>query len=90
MSNSVQFGAYTEGYNAGLEAGKLKWISVDERLPDVGTVKNGAKGWLVWDGDREYFTREHPANWNMIGEYDDGTPIESSKVIKWFDSPPAQ
>lgn len=67
------------------------WILVSERLPDVGPVKPGDKGWLVSDGEREYYTTVHPGWWNLTGEYDDGTKItehEAPKVVKWLDAPP--
>ena len=41
-----------------------KWISVNDRLPEVGRQKSHKLKWLVFDGEQIYIESLHPDWWN--------------------------
>ena len=45
-----------------------EWISVDDRLPEVGRAKSADLKWLAFDGERIEIVSAHPAWWNEPGE----------------------
>lgn len=67
----------------------MNWINVKDRLPDAESQKDPEQGWLVWDGERQYFSTQHPSWWNMVtlGNTKD-TSFYHDKVIKWLDGVP--
>ena len=65
------------------------WISVDDRLPDVGEEKPSKLSWIVTDGDKVWITSMHPANWyhRFFGEKHLQHLEQESYITHWMPLP---